>query len=188
MTTPPQDSDRQHVFGYGSLLERRDAGSTFEICRITGHRRVWNVAMDNTVDLPGYKHYVDPRTRHRPAVFVAFLNIQPAPGGLVNGVLIDVSDADLAVLDARERNYARIDVSAALTVGVPGRVWAYAGRPEAIERCRTGLRTGRAVIQERYYEHVRRQFAGLHAHGLEEFERLTAPPPCPIVDLCRVDP
>jgi hypothetical protein len=94
------------------------------LCELAGYRREWSVAMDNGVDLPGYKCFVDPRTGARPDVFVAFLNISPAPGARVNGGLIEVSDDELAAFDRRERNYARVDVSDGV-LGAAGRpIWA----------------------------------------------------------------
>jgi hypothetical protein len=157
------------------------------LCELAGYRREWSVAMDNGVDLPGYKCFVDPRTGARPDVFVAFLNISPAPGARVNGGLIEVSDDELAALDRRERNYARVDVSDGV-LGAAGRpIWAFVGTPEAGERCARGLHTSRLVIQEAYHEAVRRAFADADPRGLGEFDRLTAPPPCPIVALRRVD-
>ncbi len=142
--------------------------------------------MDNSLDIPGYKFFVDRRTGSRPDVLVAFLSISAAPGDRVNGRLIEVSPDDLAGLDQRERNYARVDVTARLAGAGVGTVWAYVGRPEARERFAGGLRTGRVVIGDEYYESVRRAFADSGRDGLAEFERVTDPPPCPIVGLRRV--
>ncbi len=79
---------RDYVFGYGSLLGHASAASRTQghECRLRDHRRVWNVAMDNSVELPAYKHYLDERGESRPAVFVTFLNLAPAPGEAVNGM------------------------------------------------------------------------------------------------------
>ncbi|MEA2371811.1 MAG: hypothetical protein QOH12_2205 [Solirubrobacteraceae bacterium] len=142
--------------------------------------------MDNSLDIPGYKCFVDPQTASRPDVFVAFLSISPAPGGRVNGRLIEVSTDDLVELDRRERNYVRVDVTDRLAGAAGGTVWSYVGTPEAHERFAGGLRSGRVVIGDEYYESVRRAFADGAPDGLAEFERLTAPPPCPIVALRRV--
>ena len=61
------------LFGYGSLVPAGEARP----CHLTGWQRSWGVAMDNTVDLPGYKHFVTPEgerpgadgrlPEHRPA-------------------------------------------------------------------------------------------------------------------------
>jgi hypothetical protein len=178
----------QYVFGYGSLVARADpapAGDRKAMCHLRGYRRLWNVAMDNAVDLCGYKYYVETDTGARPRVFVAFLNIVPASGERVNGRLVEVSADDLAQFDARERNYARVDVSPGIEADVNGIVWAYAGTREARQRFELGMRTGRAVISEEYYRSVRQYFAAVDERGLAEFDELTEPPPCPLVELTR---
>ncbi|HEY5197279.1 MAG TPA: gamma-glutamylcyclotransferase family protein, partial [Solirubrobacteraceae bacterium] len=112
------------MFGYASLLDRRDRddddGRPAGLADLTGYRRSWGVAMDNSLDIPGYKYYVDPATGSRPDVFVAFLTISASPGGRVNGALIEVSAGDLVELDRRERNYARVDVTDRLARAADG--------------------------------------------------------------------
>jgi hypothetical protein len=101
--------------------------------------------MDNTVDLPGYKYYVDPETGERPALFVTFLNVVEGAGS-VDGVTFD---GDPAVLDPRERNYERRRV---------GDVWVYVGTREARERYERGRALGTAVVDANYLEAVRDVF------------------------------
>lgn len=154
------------VFAYGSLaanppLPPRPA-------RVRGVRRTWGVAMDNRVELPGYKVYEDPASGERPAVFVAFLDLEDDPGGAVDGVLLDVDDAQLAALDDRERNYDRVEVA----VEGGGRAWAYRGSVAGRARLAEGLRTGTAVVDAGYLEAV----AGLPGDA----------PPCPVRRLRRV--
>jgi hypothetical protein len=175
---------RQYVFGYGSLLERAAADGA-RVCELAGYRRTWNVAMDNTRTIPGYKHYVDAATRERGAWFVTFLNIVPDVAAQVNGVLLSVDASLLERLDQRERNYQRVDVSAALLEAVDGQAWAYLGVPDAVDRFELGRRTGRAVISREYQERVQADFTS--AGALARFEELTDPPPCPILDLVRID-
>ncbi|MGH2918606.1 MAG: gamma-glutamylcyclotransferase family protein [Solirubrobacteraceae bacterium] len=172
------------VFGYGSLVE----SSVGQVpCRLEGHRRRWGVAMDNTIDLPGYKYFVDPRTGKRPELFVAFLDIEPAPAGSVNGTAFAVSDATLAQLDARERSYARLDVTAMLREDLGGRVYAFTGRPDARERCAKARREGSVVVSSEYYAGVRDGFARLGDAALEDFTSSTDEPGCPVIALVRVD-
>ncbi len=123
----------QYVFGYGSLARHRvgAAGSPAHAARLRDHRRLWNVAMDNTLDLLGYKHYLDAADGSRPDVFVTFLNLAPAPGRAVNGVAFAVDERGLHELDRRERNYARVDVGAVLEPTLDAPVWAYLGTPAA---------------------------------------------------------
>ena len=127
--------------------------------------------MDNTLDLPGYKHYVDAETGERPAVCVAFLDLVPDPSSAVNGVVFPV--ADLAALDDRERNYERREVQ-------PG-VWAYLGT----EAARARFERGPTVVSREYLDGVRESFAALGE--LTRFEGSTDPPSVPVRDLRRID-
>jgi cation transport regulator ChaC len=164
------------VFGYGSLLD----GATGVPCRLSGWRRRFGVAMDNRRTIAGYKYFLDARTGARPELFVAFLDVVPEPGAAVQGIAAAVDAEQLSALDDRERNYARVDVSAALDREFGGPVWAYAGRPEARERYAAAVATGRAVVARAYVEDVR---AGFAAHGLT-FDTLLE---VPVMDLERVD-
>jgi hypothetical protein len=153
---------RVFVFGYASLA--RDGGMP---AYLPGYRRAWNVAMDNRATIPGYKYYVD-EGGERPEVFVTFLNL--VPGGGVHGKVVPIED--IAALDARERNYARVDVSA--SVDHPGPVYAYIGLDEAVARFEAGHRAGRAVVARAYLESVRAAFD-------------VDAPLVPVRDLTRID-
>ncbi len=65
-----------YVFGYGSLVAE---GEGCHVAVLRGYRRVWGVAMDNSVDLPGYKCYRLRADLSRPAVFVAFVDVVRDP-------------------------------------------------------------------------------------------------------------
>ena len=177
----------QFVFGYGSLLARAETGGSAVLCELAGYRRTWNVAMDNSKTIPGYKHYIDAVSGEREAWFVTFLNIVADETARVNGVLFEVDDALLRRLDRRERNYQRIDVSAELANCPDGEVWAYAGSPDAARRFQFGQSTNRAVISREYYEGVRDDFGSLGEVALARFDELTDEPSCPILDLRRID-
>jgi gamma-glutamylcyclotransferase (GGCT)/AIG2-like uncharacterized protein YtfP len=148
---------------------------------LRGYRRRWQVAMDNSRDLPGYKYFVDAGTGERPAVFVTFLDLAPDPESSVNGVLLEVDDHRLAELDARERNYERREVTAAVDPAPPGTVWAYFGTAAA----RARFDQGNAVVSREYLERVREGFEALGE--LRRFDASTDPPPVPVRDLVRVD-
>jgi len=148
------------VFGYGSLAEP-GAGRPR---RLAGWRRVWGVAMDNRVTIPGYKYFLD-GAGGRPAVCVAFLDVVPDPAAGVDGVVFEVADLD--ALDGRERNYRRVQVDG---------LWLYTGLEEAGER----FAAGPTVVQRAYLESVR---AGFAAHGLG----FGPEPALPVLDLERVD-
>ena len=155
------------------------------IAELPGFARRWGVAMDNARDLPGYKHY-RLADGTRPAVFVAFLDIVRRPGAAVTGVCLPVDEAALAVLDLRERNYVRRDVTARFR-DVPGRVWTYAGSPAGRARLRRARARGRAVISAEYLDRVS---AGLGALGAGEPAALQASltgDGLPVWELARID-
>jgi cation transport regulator ChaC len=166
-----------HVFGYGSLLQ----GGAGTPCRLAGHRRRLGVAMDNRRTVPGYKYYLDAATGGRPAVCVAFWDLVPDPASSVLGIAFAVADGDLEALDARERNYRRVEVSGRLDADLGGPVWAYLGLASSRERYARAARDGRAVVARAYLEGVRSGFA---AAGLA-FE--ADPVEIPVIDLTRVD-
>lgn len=165
------------MFGYGSLL-RLSGGAP---CHLLGHRRAWNVAMDNRRTIPGYKFYVDPDTGERPAVHVAFLNLYPAPEGGVNGMAFPVTPEALDELDRRERNYERVEVTALLDVDLGGTVWTYRGSEAARER----FEAGSPVVSQDYFDEVRDGFAAVG--GLDAFDRSTDRLTVPLRRLTRVD-
>jgi hypothetical protein len=141
--------------------------------------------MDNRRDLPGYKHYTDGDGR-RPPVFVCFLDVVDDPGAAVNGLCVPVDAARLVVLDDRERNYERRDVSGLVDAG-GARVWAYVGRREARLRMRWAVAAHRAVIDAGYLDAVA---AGFRALGPDECEACApslSPGPLPVLALTRHD-
>jgi len=177
---------REYVFGYGSLAAWVSrAPATAELL---GARRVWGVAMDNREAIPGYKVFLDPADGTRPAVHVAFLDLdhaaQEAPA--LNGVLVALEPRELAAFDARERNYERTDVTERVP-GAPGRVWAYTGSAAGRARLAAGLRAGTAVVSRAYLDGVREAFARLGDGEIERFSATTQPPPVPVRPLRRVD-
>src|SRR4051812_31236067 len=132
-----------YLLAYGSLVadlpERARPGHSGEpsaaewkpgrdpyVRRVRGFRRQWGVAMDNRVDLPGYKFYVRSSTDERHEGHVAFLDLVEDPDAAFDGALFEVSESDLVALDARERNYSRADITTNV-IDPPGPVIAYAG-------------------------------------------------------------
>jgi hypothetical protein len=174
----------EYVFGYGSLA--RDGRSPAHQAELRGTRRVWGVAMDNTRDIPGYKHYRRRRDGSRPSVCVAFLDLAPAAGS-VNGVCLGVTPEQLAALDERERNYVRADVTERLEPSPLGRAWAYVGRPESRARLLRARAGSTVVVSREYREHVLRGFAALGREALAAFRRSTELDGLPVVDLVRID-
>jgi gamma-glutamylcyclotransferase (GGCT)/AIG2-like uncharacterized protein YtfP len=172
-----------HVFGYGSLVAQPGARRA----TLRGHRRVWGVAMDNSIAVPGYKVYESPEGS-RPPVAVAFLDLGRDDATDVEGALVAVDDDALAVLDARERQYRRVAVTVEPAPAGGGEVWTYVGREPGRARVAAG-RAGDAtvVIQRAYVELVERAFAALGDGALARYRASTEPPPFPVVELARVD-
>jgi hypothetical protein len=140
--------------------------------------------MDNSRDIPGYKYYLDAVTGERPAVYVAFVDLEPDPETAVNGVVFPVRAGGLAALDARERNYQREDVTGLLSEPpADGRVWAYLGTESARER----FATGPTVVCRSYVEQMRDGFAKLGPGELARFDASTDDPPVELLELERVD-
>jgi hypothetical protein len=99
-----------------------------------------------------------------------------------------VDAARLAVLDAREVNYARIDVSSAFEPALPQPVFTYVGTDAARERCRRGAADGDVFASRDYVAAVRRAFEQLGPGALAEFHRTTEPLPFPELDLKLIWP
>jgi hypothetical protein len=183
---------RTMIFGYGSLtgiqrLERftgraLPAGS-WGLAGLRGYRRVWNTAMDNALDLPGYKFYLT-KEGHRPPYFITFLNIEKDPACAVNGVLFEAGNDEVARFDRRERNYQRIEVTDRVTPRQTGaRVWTYIATAAARARYQEGVKRGLARVNARYFALVREAFATHGAEALQAFDGSTDLPEVPMVEL-----
>jgi hypothetical protein len=163
----------------------RDGGPGL-LTRLHGVRRAWGVATDNSRGIPGYKMYLRRSDGRRPAVFVAFLDLLPDRRTSVNGVCRPVAEDELELLDRRERNYDRVDVTAAIECP-PGRVWAYVGSAKARERLRRARAEGKAVISRDYERKVHAGFRALGGLEYAAFLASTALDGLPVWDLERVD-
>lgn len=185
------------VFGYGSLVDVENLRAYLQKvggqlrfwsdASLAGFTRIWNVSMDNSRDIPGYKYYVYPDSGMRPDVFVTFLNITSSPDNTVEGIIFEVSERLLATIDEREKNYLRLDVSASISPPAKGTIWAYIATDEGLKRYKTALQFGRAVIQRAYKEGIEAAFRQRGLSAYERYCRSTVPPDVPVVDLTRVD-
>lgn len=139
--------------------------------------------MDNCINVPGYKYYVEKHTGHRPDGFVTFLNIRPCPGKWITGVVFEVSEEELVRLDQRERNYRKVDVTAMIDVSVSENVYAYIGLNESERRYHEGLKRQNAMISQDYYDLVYGAYASLGKEALVAYIDSTETPQIPIVHL-----
>ena len=173
----------QFVFAYGSLAADLPCAHRSVL---RGRRRGWGVAMDNSVDVPGYKHYRLRADGSRPAVFVAFLDLFDDPAATTHGVCVTVGEARLAAIDHRERNYERIDVTGAVTPA-RGTVWAYVGSAVGRDRLARARAAGTAVISRDYLERTRATFAALGDGAGADFDASAAIGDLPVLDLERFE-
>jgi cation transport regulator ChaC len=181
--------DTTWVFGYGSLVSSESMART--IGRVVEPHEGWLAA-----HLHGFGrrwNYGSKRQRadwHAPHGFVesgvvVCLGIEAAAGERCNGVVVRVSDEELAALDRRESDYERTDVSDLVAIergAVDGRVVTYVPRPSAIERYLTARLERRAAVRRSYVDLVRDAFHRLGEHHLDEYTRATPDPDVPIVD------
>jgi hypothetical protein len=174
-----------HIFGYGSLAS--DLLADVGVTRLRGYRRVFGVAADNSEEIAGYKRYRLSDDSFYPNVYVAFLDIVEDSDSAINGVLAVIDPGALADLDRRERNYDRIDVTAAIDHPPAGRVWAYVGSPDGRDRLQAGIAAGTAVVQRRYIDHVHAGFRRLGNAEYDYFVATTELDSLPLADLERVD-
>ena len=154
-------SPKQFVLGYGSLLNLESAGKTLgRLVRpedvvpveVEDHLRLWNLVAP-----------VQLIERGNEWVNAVFLDLQPRPGYRANGILIEVSPAELDNLDIREQNYTRLDISAK-TADRPdhGTVFAYVGKPEFFRRLFRAYGHPRTLCRDR---RSRPQDLGPKVHG-----------------------
>ena len=118
-----------HVFGYGSLINpasvnrtlgRAEPPSDMRVAELSGYQRCWQllVARRFTDDPPGVL---------TPCIV---LDIVRHDGAAMNGVLVPVSRAELALLSRREAKYDRVDVTDHITPTPDRTVYTYIGRPQ----------------------------------------------------------
>lgn len=173
------------VFGYGSLVsETHPVRMESSIvsprwASLLGHRRRWNVAMENRAAVSDPKHYLDPETGERPDLYVAYLNVVADEHSQLNGLLIPVDDVGLAAFDRREVNYRRVDVSHSISPAPPGRTWCYLGLQAGVERYAAGAEEARVFIADEYHLTVRAAFAHAGPEQVEAYEDSTDAPRCP---------
>ncbi len=173
------------VFAYGSLVAPASAEMTLGRpatdavpARLDGWRRRFSQARDNGA---AEKTFATPGGDVPP--FVLGLNVEPASAGEEgpNGVLLPVSEDELARLDVREVRYDRVDVTAAVAGGGQGafaQVVVYVAKPAN----HAPDPPPGAVILASYASAVESAFAALGSEAVERYRRTTLPYPAPLVE------
>lgn len=175
------------LFGYGSLVLPESAGMTLERtvpatrpARLREWRRRWSLVRDNLTCEKTFE-LADGR---RPE-WILGLNVERGedPAGPVNGVVIELTEAELDRLDVREIRYDRVDVSG-LVDGerLPERIVTYTAkewhfRPEAPLD---------AFILLNYADTVESAFEALGEGELERYLATTGPYPVDRVEATLV--
>jgi hypothetical protein len=178
---------RLAVFGFASLVSAASAGETLgrEVppaprARLRGHRRRWSTFRDNRAV---EKTFADAHSGEIPP-YVLGLNIEASTdeGGGPNGVLIELTEAELERLDLRELRFRRIDVTSAIEPADGrlefDRVVAYTALPEHF----APEPPPGAVILATYARTVERCFASLGPAEFDLYRATTDPPPVELID------
>jgi cation transport regulator ChaC len=176
------------IFGYGSLVSPTSLAGTIgrdvsahevAVAHLDGFGRRWNYG---SLHLRGDWHHGDVRISRG---LVVSLGLVVAGEESCNGVIVRVSDDELAALDWRERDYQRTDVTDVIRTEDDrqvGRVMTYVPRPSAIERYEEARDGGRAGIRRSYWELVEQAFHDLGGdHGARYLA--TPAPDVPVVDM-----
>jgi cation transport regulator ChaC len=178
---------RLGLFGYGSLVLHESASMTLgrpagelRPARLREWRRRFSQRRDN---LTCEKTFECAEGR-RPE-WILGLNIEQGEddAGPVNGVVIELSETDLARLDIREIRYDRVDVSGSIDgEGLPERIVSYTAKefhfaPDPPQD---------AVILATYAAAVERGFGALGQGELEHYLATTGPYPVERVEATLV--
>ena len=181
---------RLALFAYASLVSPESAGETLGRtidglvpARLEGFSRGWTLGRDN---LRSEKTFA--RADGSLPRFCLGLNLEhagaesPPP----NGVLLEVTKAELERLDVREIRYRRIDVTEAIVADCPDdayeTVLAYTAR--SAHHHPTAPRD--AIVIGTYLRTVEAAFAALGPEQLDLFRATTVAPPVEVVDATLV--
>jgi cation transport regulator ChaC len=181
------------VFGYGSLVSTVSFGHTlgrdltpgvdFFEAEIAGYGRRWNYGTDYR-----FTSIDDRDPEPKRWTFVA-LGLVHADEESTNGVIAWVTDEELVALDARERNYDRVDVTGRARLGDEARTAArdativtYVPRSEPIARYEAAKQRRDAAITRRYWDLVDGAFADLGEGRRERYHATTPAPDIPVID------
>ena len=177
---------RLAVFGYASLVSPESAAITLgrpveiaALARLHGHARDWTVGRDNTATEKTFAR-PDGSVPH----YCLGLNVHPSTGAEApNGVLIEVSQAELDRLDIRELRFHRSEVTAEIESSAEfDAVFAYRARPENHHP----RPPADAIVVATYPRHVEAAFAELGPDQLELYRATTHPPPVEVTEATLV--
>lgn len=176
------------VFGYGSLVSPASMAATIgrtvapndvAVAHLHGYGRRWNYG---SLHLRGDWHHDGVDITQG---LVVSLGLVASDTEICNGVIVRVTADELAMLDWRERDYERTEVSDLIRLderSVVEPVVTYVPRPSAIERYESARDEQRAGIRQSYWELVHAAFDDLGHDHLEHYAA-TPLPDVPVVDM-----
>jgi hypothetical protein len=181
---------RLAVFGYASLVSAESAAQTLGrpvefagVARLAGWARGWTLGREQATSEKTFA-----RLDGTVPAYSLGLNIdRDESAAAPNGVLIELSEAELERLDLREIRYLREDVTDAITVtdGDPNdldTVYAYRARPERHHP----TPPDDAIIIATYPVTIEAAFAALGPDELAVYRETTASPPVEVVEATLV--
>jgi cation transport regulator ChaC len=178
------------LFAYGSLVSAASAERTLgrpvkhaAVTRLPGWRRRWSQARDNRTTEKTFAHAESGAV----PTHCLGLNLEPDSSGAgPNGVLIELSRAELDRLAAREIRYDRVDVTEAIgearTASAFSQVVAYTAKPENF----APTPPPGAVILAPYLRAVEAAFGSIGADQLELFRETTGRTPAEVIEAVLV--
>lgn len=168
--------NRIAVFGYGSLANKKSLETTLQrspgelLPVLVRHwKRDWSIVFSDRDGLIRY----EPEENHHTYQYIRALNIrldktqstQP-----INGVLFEVSQSELAALDAREKHYVKVDITTdIITPHSFQSVYTYVGMPQYIDHGDIAAKTPQS-----YIEVVEEGFRALGDVEFQKFRQTTA--------------
>ena len=171
-----------YIFGYGSLVNSeklkaflgvKELHKKTQFTYIRGYSRSWDVAMDNSINLPNYKFYISKDNQERENIFVSFLNIQKSPQKSVYGILFPIEKESLPLMDKRERNYNRVNITGSISnldsLDKEDIVYTYIGKKDANERYRKGKKENRVFVSKDYYDDILSSFKKFNGSFYDEY-------------------
>jgi cation transport regulator ChaC len=172
------------IFAYGSLASLAGAERTLGravhhlgVTRLAGWRRSWSLVRDN---LRSEKTFARADDGTLPPYCLG-LTLERAAGTGPNGVLIEITEAELDRLAARELRYDEVDVTGGIagTEGVRlGRVISFIAKPGNFAATPP---TGTVILAD-YARAVEAAFGALGPSQRELFRRTTGPRPVEVVE------
>lgn len=155
---------RFYVFAYGSLMDPDSAQATLGYApyllpaRLTGYRTAWNVAarINEGRNLGRTALYADGKLYEG---LIVPIGLEAGRDYTTNGMIFLAQEEDLALLDDREVNYDRVDVTESITwfaTDAPAnsfQVYTYVPKAASIEMLYGVAKSGmKAVVAKSYLD------------------------------------